>query len=121
MSLENAEGVEHEALLVFAPLHKRALGVAVGSACALILFLVTAIYLLRDPARPIALGLLGQYFYGYSLTWAGALIGSAWAFMTGFVAGWFMAFVRNLVLALSLFFVRTRAELAASRDFLDHI
>ena len=121
MTSENAEGFEQEALLVFAPLHKRALGFGIGVACALGVFAVTAIYLLRDPETPVALGLLGQYFYGYDVSWVGALIGAAWAFMVGFVAGWFIAFTRNLVLALSIFLVRTRAELAASRDFLDHI
>lgn len=113
--------LEQEALLVFAPLHKRALGVAVGVASALIVFGVTAIYLLRDPDTPIALGLLNQYFFGYTVTWMGSLVGAAWAFMVGFVAGWFIALFRNFVLAVSVFFVRTRAELDASRDFLDHI
>ena len=28
---------------------------------------------------------------------------------------------RNLVLAISLFVIRTRAELAQTRDFLDHV
>lgn len=118
---EALDPLEREALLAFAPLHKRALGVAVGVASALIVFGVTAIYLLRDPDPPIALGLLNQYFYGYTVTWMGSLVGGAWAFMAGFVAGWFIALFRNFVLAVSVFLVRTRAELDASRDFLDHI
>jgi hypothetical protein len=121
MTSESAQSQEQEALLVFSPLHKRALGLAVGATSALAIFGVTAVYLIRDPDQPIDLGLLAQYFYGYSPTWTGALIGAAWALMVGFVAGWFMAFVRNLTLAVSLFLVRTRAELAATRDFLDHI
>ena len=43
------------------------------------------------------------------------------AFGVGFVAGWFTAFVRNLVCAVWLLGVRVRADLVASRDFLDHI
>jgi hypothetical protein len=39
----------------------------------------------------------------------------------GFVAGWFFAFCRNLVLAFSVFLIRARAELNQTRDFLDHI
>jgi hypothetical protein len=35
--------------------------------------------------------------------------------------GWFLAFCRNLLLAVKLFVVRTRAELSQTRDFLDHI
>ena len=42
-------------------------------------------------------------------------------FFVGFVGGWFLAFCRNFVLAATVFWVRTKANLAASRDFLDHI
>ena len=48
-------------------------------------------------------------------------MGAAWGFLVGFVVGWFTAFVRNLVLAVSIFAARTRAEMTATRDFLDHI
>jgi hypothetical protein len=67
------------------------------------------------------LGLLSQYFYGYSVTWPGALVGCFWGFITGFVAGWFLAFVRNLALTVAVFTLRTKAELAQTSDFLDHI
>jgi hypothetical protein len=58
---------------------------------------------------------------GYSLTWKGAFIGLGWGFLVGFVMGWFVAFLRNLVIAASVFITRTREELRATRDFLDHI
>ena len=45
--------------------------------------------------------------------------GFVWAFGVGFVAGWFVGFVRNFVTAVWIFFVRTRAQF--SRNFLDHI
>ncbi|MBA2243901.1 MAG: hypothetical protein H0W11_03025, partial [Gemmatimonadetes bacterium] len=64
---------------------------------------------------------LAEYFYGYTVSWPGALVGGFWGFVVGFVAGWFVAFCRNLVIAATLFITRTRAELAATRDFLDHI
>jgi hypothetical protein len=109
-------------LLAFAPLHKRALGLALGTACALIMFAVTAVNLLFvRPRDALNLYLLGQYFYGYTVSWRGAFIGAWWGFFTGFVAGWFLAFGRNFALALSLFITRTRAELRETRDFLDHI
>jgi hypothetical protein len=65
--------------------------------------------------------LLSQYFAGYSVSFRGALIGLAWGMAVGFCAGWFVAFVRNFVLAVSLFLLRERAELDETRDFLDHI
>jgi len=107
--------------LAFPPLHKRALATAFGVAAGLVTFVMTTMYLLRDPQPGFDLGLLAQYFTGYSLSWRGAFIGAAWAGLTGFVLGWFLAFVRNLVIALILFAVRTRAELDQTRDFLDHI
>ncbi len=109
-------------LLAFAPLHKRALGLAFGSAGALLVFAVTVVHLLFvRPRDALNLYLLREYFYGYSVSWTGALIGAWWGFFSGFVAGWFLAFARNFALALSLFITRTRAELQQSRDFLDHI
>jgi hypothetical protein len=109
--------------LAFAPLHKRAFGTAIGIAVGLAVFAITAVHLLRNPApdEAIKLGLLREFFYGYRVSWGGALIGLAWGFAVGFIAGWFVAFCRNLVIAASIFITRTRAELQATRDFLDHI
>ena len=105
----------------FAPLHKAAFGVAIGTACALVVGAMTVLSLLRPPNPPIPLYLFEQYFRGYEVTWQGAVIGAIWAGFTGFVFGWFTAFCRNLVVAVSLFIIRTRAELSQTRDFLDHV
>ena len=105
----------------FAPMHKRVLGLAVGLTAALIVFLITAFHVVARPPDALSIELLAQYFYGYSVTWRGALIGAWWAFVAGFVAGWFAAFVRNVFMALWLMVVRMRANLSETRDFLDHI
>ena len=107
--------------LAFAPVHKLALGVAVGLVVGLLVFALTAFHLILQPQNSIQLGLLAQYFYGYDLSWQGAAIGLAWGFLTGFVTGWFLAFVRNLVLTITVFALRTKAELEQTSDFLDHI
>jgi hypothetical protein len=107
--------------LAFAPLHKAALGVAFGAASALALFGVTAAQLVIGPGRGLDLSLLAQYFAGYEVSWRGAFIGAAWGFFVGFVGGWFTAFTRNLVVAIWLLIVRARADMEATRDFLDHI
>lgn len=107
--------------LAFAPIHKRAFGVAVGVTAGLAIFLVTALRLLTGPEGVTYLSLLSQFLAGYEESWTGAVIGLGWGFAVGFVAGWFAAFVRNLVLVTYLFLVRTRADLLATRDFLDHI
>lgn len=107
-------------VLAFAPLHKAAFGAAIGTALGLVVFLATVVALLRQ-VHEGSLGLLAQYFRGYSVSWTGAIVGGAWGGFVGFVFGWFTAFCRNLVLALSLFVIRARAERAQTRDFLDHI
>ncbi len=108
-------------LLAVAPLHKRALGMAVGTVCGLVVLLLTVFHLLVRPSPAPDLALLREYFYGYQVSWTGALIGAWWGFFVGFVGGWFLAFTRNLAMAVSLFITRTRAQLEETRDFLDHI
>lgn len=108
-------------LYAFAPLHKRAFGVAAGVAGALVMAVLTIAGMLLPGAREFPLDLLAEYFQGYSVTWPGVLIGAAWGFGVAFVAGWFAAFCRNLALAISAFMIRTRAELDSTREFLDHI
>ena len=105
---------------LFAPIDKRAFGVALGVAAAMAVAGLTILDLLvPEPWK--ALALLNQYFAGYTVSWLGALIGAAWAFAVAFCAGWLLAFVRNLSLALSLFMVRSRSDLDEASDFLDHI
>ncbi len=108
-------------LYAFAPLHKRAFGLATGVAGAVLMAILTIGALLLPGADRFPLALLGQYFQGYSVTWPGVLVGAAWGFAVSFVAGWFAAFCRNLALAISAFIIRTRAEMETTREFLDHI
>ena len=115
------EASDAEVLLAFAPVHKRAFGVAMGVAIGLAVFMATVASVILDPGGRFSLALLAEYFAGYTVSWTGAFIGAGWGFFVGFVLGWFTAFARNLALATWIFIARTRAELAATRDFLDHI
>jgi glycosyltransferase involved in cell wall biosynthesis len=105
----------------FLPMHKRAFGVATGVAAAVIVFLATVVTIVRHPQGDFGIHLLNQYFAGYSVSWPGAFIGAAWAAFTGFVMGWFLAFTRNLSIGVLVTVIRARAQLAQTRDFLDHI
>ena len=105
----------------FAPVHKLALGLAFGLTAGLAIFAVTAFHVVAQPEDGLSIGLLGQYFYGYDVTWRGAFVGLWWGFVAGFSAGWFLAFLRNLAVAIWIFVIRTKASLAQSKDFLDHI
>jgi hypothetical protein len=118
---EMEEVLPREAILLFAPIDKRAFGAAIGIVSALGVIVLTSLQLVLRPEPAMNLDLLSQYLPGYSQSWIGVLVGGLWALGIGFVAGWFTAFMRNLSLALSLFFIRSKAELSVSRDFLDHI
>lgn len=107
--------------LAFAPLHKAAFGIATGVAGALGMMLLTAFVHLVPRAQDFPLELLATYFAGYDVSWAGVLVGGMWGFVVCFVAGWFVAFCRNMALAITAFSIRTRAELQETREFLDHI
>jgi hypothetical protein len=116
-----ASPVASELIFAFAPLSKRAFGIALGLAFGLVIAAATALVIVRDREASINLGLLSAYFFGYSVSWPGVVIGFCWAFVAGFAAGWFFAFCRNFALATSIFVATTRSELAETRDFLDHI
>jgi len=113
--------VNHVIERVFAPLHKRALGVALGLTAGVLVFLVTAFHVIARPAEAPPIYLLAQYFYGYDVSWRGAFVGLWWGFVTGFTAGWFAAFLRNFAVATRIFLIRAKAELHQTNDFLDHI
>lgn len=118
----NKELAERNPLVIqFLPMHKRAFGTATGFAAALILFLLTAVTIVGHFEDVAGLGLLAQFFAGYSVTWTGAVVGAAWAGFTGFVMGWFLAFARNFFVAGMILYVRARTDLEQSRNLLDHI
>jgi hypothetical protein len=106
--------------LAFAPVHKLAMGVAFGLVGGLLLCGLVVVDLVLEPEVQAEV-LLAQYFHGYERSWTGALIGLGWGFVTGFVFGWFIAFVRNFVATVVIFRMRTKAELSQMSDFLDHI
>ena len=119
--IKNLNNSSDPLVMLFSPLHKRAMGTATGIAAALLLFVATAVPLLRGTGDEMGLELLAAYFHGYTVTWPGAFIGAAWAGFAGFVIGWFLAFCSNFVLAIRLITLRARAEYAQTRDFMDHI
>jgi hypothetical protein len=119
-SVSESDSIDRVLVRAVAPLHKLALGVAIGLTVAMFVFAVTAFHVIAQPDS-IPIELLAEYFYGYEISWRGAFIGLWWGFVSGFAAGWFLAFMRNFLVATWLLFVRARASLTQTRDFLDHI
>ena len=116
-----AAAFEEPVASALGPAHKRALGLALGSICGLGVFALTSFHVVFHPADGLDIRLLAQYFYGYEVSWSGAFVGLFWGGVTGFVAGWFVAFVRNFVIGVRVMWLRDKTELARMKDFLDHI
>src|SRR3989442_4958250 len=108
------DSLPEELQLAFAPLHKRAFGVALGIATGLVCFAITTVYLIRAPEPPFQLALLAEYFYGFTVSWRGAFVALAWGFFVGVVAGLVVGVCRHLAIATLLVVSRTHAEVNAS-------
>jgi hypothetical protein len=105
---------------LFQRAHKSALGFAFGTIFGLGLFLVTAFHIVLG-IQNTPLWFLQHYFQGYGIRWSGAFAGLGWGFAVGFIAGWLLGFVHNFTVGVWLMFIRARADLKSSGNFLDHI
>ena len=109
-------------LRAFAKFDKVALGIAVGVTSGLGIFAATVLLLLRGGWEETpGLGLLGQYFIGYDITWMGAFVGFAYSFVAGFALGFCVAAFRNGFVFTYLAVVRAREERRALLTFLDEM
>lgn len=92
--IKNDDAVEDGYLVT---LNGRAWGLSLGLLAGLGLFLATMILVIKGgPDAGRHLGLIGQYFPGYDITFLGAVIGFAWAFVAAYVLGRLICFVYNL-------------------------
>jgi hypothetical protein len=109
-------------LKVFARLHKFAFGGAVGLVCGLYVLAATLWLVIQGgPTVGQNLQLLGQYFYGFTVSVQGAFIGFLYGAFWGFLLGWTVAYLRNAALGLYVQWIQRRAEAERLRDFLTHI
>lgn len=108
-------------LLAFAPLHRSALGLAWGVVLGGLVFVATVVEVMKGGYPEPNLGLLAQFFWGFTVSWRGALIGLLWGLGVGFVLGWGFALFRNLAVWVWLTVIRSRAEMEQYSDFLDHL
>ena len=95
--------VEKELTRVFMRIDRVALGLAAGAVGGLGLSLATLVLILRGgPVIGPTLGLLGQYFPGYSVTAWGSLVGLFYGYVSGFALGWLFATLRNAITFMCL-------------------
>ncbi len=107
-------------LRAFAPMNRMAMGVAWGVVGGGLLAIASLVLVLRGQDI-LSLGLLAQFFPGYSVSWRGLFIGLLWGFGVGFVLGYGFAFTRNAAVWIWLTVIRSRAEMDQYSDFLDHL
>ena len=142
LAVENIEGAEHDLWQVneeqeyheeeqiipdevmiktFSRIDIFGLATAVGTVSGLLIYLATLWLLIKggDPDA-ITIQLLGQFFFGYTVSVKGAFIGLAYSFTWGFLLGWLFAYLRNFFIALFLYRVKKKVEMLSFRDFLDH-
>jgi hypothetical protein len=115
-----SERADNLIVAAFARLDAVALGCAFGLVAGLLIFTATIVLVAKggDPVGP-RLALLGQYFAGYTVTPLGSLVGFAYGAVLGFGAGWLLASLRNLSLAIYLHVIRVRSQLSSIHDVLD--
>ena len=95
--------VEEELARVFLRIDRVALGLATGVLGGVGLFGATlALVLMGGPVVGPTLGLLGQYFPGYSVTVLGSVIGLFYGSISGFAVGWLFAALRNAIVFVYL-------------------
>ena len=82
-------------------LNGNVLGLVIGSLGALAIFVATNWLVLKggEVVGP-HMGLLDQFFYGYSVTFTGSLIGAAYVFVIGYLCGLLIGWIYNAVLFL---------------------
>jgi hypothetical protein len=84
-----------------ARIHAGVLAVVCGLIGGVGLLTMTVWLLIRGgPRVGPHLGLLSQYFYGYSVTWTGSLIGFVYGVLVGGAIGWLIGAVYNGVVGL---------------------
>ena len=101
MNEDRREAEMRELHRAVARLRASVMAIVFGGAGGAVVFLATAWLLIRG-GRVVGphLSLLSNYFPGYHVSWPGALVGLVYGAMCGAVAGWSVAWVYNLVVAV---------------------
>ncbi len=110
-------------MLAFAPINTRSLGLGCGMLAGISLASAMIFLLLTYRGGPLGpnLSILSNFFFGFSVSWRGALVGLLWSGIAGYVTGWLFAFICNLVLVSYLLLIKTKPELQQYKAFVEHL
>jgi hypothetical protein len=98
---EQRKAVEEILVSRLLRLNAVAQGLVAGLVLGFVVFAATNWLVLKGgPVVGPHLGLLGNYFLGYEVTFLGSLIGFVWGFATGFVGGYAAARIYNAIVGL---------------------
>ena len=102
--------------IAFAKLDPVAMGVAVGTVSGLLIFIATVMLVIKGgPVVGPNLSLLGNFLFGFDVTWGGSLVGLLEGGIGGFALGYSGASFRNWGMKAYAQFMRWRAEVARRR------
>jgi len=76
-------------------LNKRAFALTNAILWALIVFVATIYVLIKGGGNTLVL--LQQFFWGYNISFGGAILGLIYGFVWGFIYGWIFAWLYNLI------------------------
>ena len=74
-------------------LNKKAFALANGILWAIAVFLATIYVLIKGGGNTLIL--LQQFFWGYGISFGGAILGLIYGFIWGFIYGWIFGFLYN--------------------------
>jgi protoporphyrinogen oxidase len=105
---------------VFSRLDPVAMGLSVGTVSGVGLFLATLFLVIRGGMNVgLNLRLLDNFFPGYTVTLEGGFLGLVYAFITGFIGGWALAFLRNIAVYVGASVIRRDIQMHQLRKLLD--
>lgn len=105
----------------FARMDKLAFAVALGLVAGLVTFTAT-LFLVIKGGETVGrnMYLLSEFFFGYTVSVTGAMIGFAYSFLWAFLWGWTFAYLRNFILGLMIYRAKRKVELLSFREFVDN-
>lgn len=74
-------------------LSKKALGIACGIVWGVCVFIATIYVMLKGGGNTLVL--LQQFYWGYSISFGGAILGLIYGFVYGFISGWIFGLLYN--------------------------
>jgi hypothetical protein len=95
------EKKNHEIEYTIARIQAKILATILAVIFGLGVFIMTAWLLIKGgPSVGTHLGLLGEYFIGYTVSWTGSFVGLFYGALVGWIIGWIIGIIYNRVVRI---------------------